>query len=450
MSITVLITPPPTPNGPLHLGHLSGPYVAGDVAVRAARGRGESVLSVSGLDVHQNYVVTAAEREGRTPEEVMADYGAQIRSAFARAGVEYDLFLDPAADQDYRDGVARLLVELLDRGGAVQVREVPWAVCADCGRGLHHARVAGRCRTCGAGAAGGACEGCATYAAAVDLVEPACTACGGALSVTPTPLPVLRMEDLRPQLTDAWSRAVAPARVRRLMDRLLAEVLPDVPLAYPTDWGIPGPGGTRIDVWVEMALGYLYAVPRQLGTAGAGGLADCVAGWSGVDQLWHFLGIDNAFYYGVLCPAVFAAAGMPPGVLGGLVVNEFYALEGLKFSTSRRHAVWAEDFLATEDPAVTRLYLGWDRPSGFESDFTPNGYAAFRDWAAPLLAGDGTPPLPPGVAAGELARAAQALRLETFDPALAARCLLGALGGPADAEARKMLPALTGADAPLA
>jgi methionyl-tRNA synthetase len=147
---------------------------------------------------------------------------------------------------------------------------------------------------------------------------------------------------------------------------------------------------------------------------------------------------------------VFAAAGMPPGVLGGLTVNEFYALEGLKFSTSRRHAVWAEDFLATEDPAVARLYLGWDRPSGFESDFTPAGYAAFRDWAAPLLAGDGTPPLPPGVAAGELARAAQALRLETFDPALAARCLLGALGGPADAEARKMLPALTGADALLA
>ena len=449
MSISVLITPPPTPNGPLHLGHLSGPYLAGDVAVRAARARGESVLSVSGLDVHQNYVVTAAEQEGRTPAEVMADYGARIRSAFALAGVEYDLFLDPAQDGDYRTGVARLLDELLARGGAVQVRDVPWAVCASCGRGLHHARVAGRCRVCGAGAAGGACEGCATYAAAVDLVDAACTACGGALSVAPTPLPVLRMEDLRAELTEAWSRAVVPARVRDLLDRLLTEGLPDVPLAYPTDWGIPGPGGTRIDVWVEMALGYLYAVPRQLGTLGSGGLADCLAGWAGVDRLWHFLGIDNAFYYGVLGPAVFAAAGMPPGVLAGLVVNEFYALDGLKFSTSRRHAVWAEDFLATEDPALARLYLGWDRPAGFESDFTAAGYEAFRDWAGPLLAGAGTvpAPLPPGVAAGEPVRAAQALRLETFDPALAARCLLGALGGPAEAEARKMLPALTAADA---
>jgi methionyl-tRNA synthetase len=137
---------------------------------------------------------------------------------------------------------------------------------------------------------------------------------------------------------------------------------------------------------------------------------------------------------------------MPAGLLGGLVVNEFYALEGLKFSTSRRHAVWAEDFLATEDPALARLYLGWDRPSGFESDFTLAGYVAFRDWAGPLLAGPPTAPLPHrgrhrgrhrgqhravpvATGGGRRARpeAAQALRLETFDPALAARCLLGAL-----------------------
>ena len=443
--VTVVITPPPTPNGPLHVGHLAGPYVAGDIAVRAARARGERVLAVSGLDVHQNYVLTAAEREERTAVEVMADYGGRIRSAFELCGVSYDLFLDPYADQDYRDGVARLLADLLATG-AIAVREVPWAVCAGCGRGLHHARVAGRCRVCGQPAAGGACEGCATYAAAVDLVDAACTACGGSPTVLPSELPVLRMEDYRDLLTEAWSRAVVPPRVRDLLDRLLSDGLPDVPLAYPTDWGIPLPGtDARIDVWVEMALGYLYAVPRQLGTAGAGDLVSCRLGWAGVQRMWHFLGIDNAFYYAVLTPAVLLAAGLPAGLLGGLVVNEFYTLDGLKFSTSRRHAVWAEDFLAKEDPALVRLQLAWDRPSGFSSDFTAAGYEAFADWAAPLLAGTGTPPLPAGVAAGELARAEQALRLETFDPGLAARCLLGALGGPQAGRARAVLSALTGA-----
>jgi methionyl-tRNA synthetase len=442
--VTVVITPPPTPNGPLHVGHLSGPYVAGDVAVRAARARGERVLSVSGLDVHQNYVLAAAEQEGRPAAEVMADYGGRIRSAFALSGVSYDLFLDPAADADYRDAVAGLLGELLS-AGAVAVREVPWAVCSDCGRDLHHARVAGTCRVCGRPAAGGACEGCATYAAAADLVDPTCTVCGGAPRIEPRALPVLRLEDYRAQLTEAWSRAVVPARVRDLLDRLLSGGLPEVPLAYPSDWGIPLPGtDLRVDVWVEMALGYLWAVPRQLGTLGDGDLAACRAGWSEVDRMWHFLGIDNAFYYAVLTPAVLAAAGLPAGILGGLVVNEFYTLEGRKFSTSRRHAVWAEDLLAKENPALVRLQLAWDRPSGFESDFTPGGYEAFRDWAGPLLAGTGSPPLPPTLAAGEVARARQALRLESFDPATAARCLLGALGGPADPDARALLAALTG------
>jgi hypothetical protein len=52
------------------------------------------------------------------------------------------------------------------------------------------------------------------------------------------------------------------------------------------------------------------------------------------------------------------------------------------------------------------------------------------------------------VAALELSRAEQALRLETFDPAMAARCLLAALGaGPGAAvadRARDLLGALTG------
>jgi len=184
-------------------------------------------------------------------------------------------------------------------------------------------------------------------------------------------------------------------------------------------------------------------VPRKLGTGGRD-VRSCVAGWGAVDRLWHVHGIDNSFYYGVLTPALFAAAGVPTGVLGGLVVNEFYRLDGLKFSTSRGHAIWAEDFLAAEDPALVRLYLCWDRPQPYESDFTTAGYAAFRDYAARMLGGRAAG-LPAELARLELARAENALRLETFDAAVAARCLLGAVGAEPD-RARPLLAALTGDD----
>jgi methionyl-tRNA synthetase len=442
--LTVLLLPPPTPNGPLHVGHLSGPYLAGDVAARAARARGERVLTVCGLDVNQNYVPAKAEQEGRPADEVVADYSARIRTALRLARISYDLMLDPASDADYRDGVSGLLAELVD-AKAVVVQPFPLAVCAGCGRTLHHARVAGRCRVCGEGAGGGACERCGSYAAATDLVEAACTVCGGLPRTVEAQLPVLRMEDYREQLTEAWARAELSPRVRALVGRLLTDGLPEVPLAYPTDWGIrtgAGHDGERIDVWVETALGHLYAVPRRLGTGGRGMTAS-VAGWAAVDRLWHVHGIDNAFYYGVLTPALFAAAGVRTGVLAGLVVNEFYRLEGLKFSTSRNHAVWAEDFLADEDPAMVRLYLCWDRPEPYESDFTRASYEAFRDWATAQLAGPGQ--LPAELARLDLTRAERALRLETFDAATAAHCLLGAAAREPD-RARPLLAAVTGAE----
>jgi methionyl-tRNA synthetase len=45
--VTVVIVPPATANGPLHVGHLSGPYLAADIAARAARARGERVVTTS-------------------------------------------------------------------------------------------------------------------------------------------------------------------------------------------------------------------------------------------------------------------------------------------------------------------------------------------------------------------------------------------------------------------
>ncbi|WP_371924820.1 class I tRNA ligase family protein [Pseudomonas sp. R5(2019)] len=47
---------PPTPNGDLHLGHLSGPFLAADVMQRVLRQRGHDVLFVSYSDDYQSYL----------------------------------------------------------------------------------------------------------------------------------------------------------------------------------------------------------------------------------------------------------------------------------------------------------------------------------------------------------------------------------------------------------
>lgn len=446
--LTVITIPPATANGPLHVGHLSGPYLASDIAVRAARARGERVLAVAGVDVGQNFIPTMAENQGLEVEEMMAGYRGQILDAFERARIGYDVFVDPQTP-DYRRAIADMVAAMTARG-ALRTREVILHACADCGRTLHHAYVAGSCRRCGSAASGGSCEGCGGFTSAQTLENPVCDRCGGSAEAWPATVPVLRIEDFRSQLTAMWLRAELPSGVRELIAHYLTAGLPEVPMAYPTNWGVEGTGeleGLRIDVYAEVGLSWLYGVGRALDPR-ARTLDVCVAAWQrGVEDLWQFHGIDNTFYFAVFWPALFAAAGFERLPLRGLVVNEFYTLDGAKFSTSRNHAIWAHEFLAEEDPAIVRLYLAWDRPDRGATDFTLASFEAFRRRARRLLYG--RPPqagaLAAPLAVAERARGERALELVGFDPALAARSMVSLLG-TAGAEVGPVLGAITATD----
>jgi len=167
-----------------------------------------------------------------------------------------------------------------------------------------------------------------------------------------------------------------------------------------------------------MGLGYLFAVARSLEPE-AFALSECLSAWSGVGEIWHTLGMDNAFYYSTLIPALLVAAGLDSPRLSGMIVNEFYRLDGQKFSTSRGHAIWAHEFLAHADVAAVRTFLAYDRPDRTETDFRLANLESFvRTAPGPALA--------PELAELELDRAEQALALPGFDPALAVRCALAA------------------------
>jgi methionyl-tRNA synthetase len=433
---TVIIIPQPTVNGPLHIGHLSGPFLAADVASRAARARGEQVFTLAGVDVHPNYVLTKAENLGADVDEMVARFSTQIVTAFDLARIGYDAFLDPL-DPGYLNAVAGMLTELVDNG-TLPMREMTLHACADCGRTMHHSYVVGKCPNCGTGSNGLSCEGCGGFTSAATLVDASCARCGGGLRPMSATVPVLPLEDYRERLIIEWMQAELPGRVRAVLERYLHVPLPDYPVAYPTNWGTECVGslaGLRVDFPTELGFSYLYGPAHALRPA-AIGLAEWVDAWQEIDGLWHFNGIDNAFYFGVLYPAIFAVAGVPEPQMRGATVNELYLLEGQKFSTSRNHALWADEFLASEDPELVRLFLSWDRPDRYESNFTDAGYRAFCDYVRPLLAGEAMPAggLPAALAHAELERADRALQLVGFDSALAIRCLLAALSAGVGAD----------------
>ena len=422
---SVFVVPPPTANGPLHLGHLSGPYLAADIAARAAREGGGKVLALGGVDVHQNYVLTRAQNEGVDVEKLVAEYRRRIDDAYELARINCDAHVDPE-DRGHQAVIASMVRDLVD-DGTFGLREMTLHACDGCGRTLHHSYVVGTCSRCGSGASGGSCESCGGFTSAQDLLDPSCDRCGGAPRELRATVPVLSLEDYRPRLTEIWLRAEMGPRVRELVAGYLADRLPDIPVAYPTNWGTRAVDGQRVDVYVDVALSTFLTVARHLDPS-VNDLAGVRRAWREVSELWHFNGIDNAFYFAVLWPAVYLAAGATPDQLAGTVVNEFFTLDGAKFSTSRDHAIWVDEMLATEDPETVRLFLAWARPDMLSTDFTRASYDDFRRLVTPVLDGvRGPGGLSAGLATAEVTRGEAALRPESFDAALAVRCLLNVL-----------------------
>src|SRR5690349_18413227 len=117
--LVVVTMPQPTVNGPLHLGHLSGPYVAADIAARAARAAGARVILSTGLDIHQNYVPLRAQHTGVPVEKMLAEFRAEIAETYRLAGIRHDNFTDPLAPG--HDMIIDTLVNRLITSGAVHL-----------------------------------------------------------------------------------------------------------------------------------------------------------------------------------------------------------------------------------------------------------------------------------------------------------------------------------------
>ncbi len=352
------IAPPPTPNGDLHLGHLSGPYLAADIFARHQRRKDGSARYLCGLDDHQTYTALQGIREGRTADQIADHFGARIEAALDRSGISIDVMVRPRASAEYTTFVQEF-VRVLHERGQIVARERALPFCAGCERWCYEAYVSGGCPHCGVATGGNGCEGCGRPNQCADLTDPACTVCAARGEIRSVRQLVFPLEPHRDMLTAYWAETAMSPHVVRLCQDAARTGLPELAVTYPGDWGIraavPGFAEQRIYVWAEMAAGYLAAGPDV---------------WRRSGHVVQFSGFDNAFFYAAFFPALmtaFDAAVTPPAAF---VTNEFYQLDGLKFSTSRRHAIWLSEVLDEVPADLLRLYLAAEGPAVSEANFT--------------------------------------------------------------------------------
>ncbi|MFI5551978.1 class I tRNA ligase family protein [Streptomyces sp. NPDC051738] len=365
---------PPTPNGDLHLGHLSGPYLGADAYVRFQRMQGTEVWHLTGSDDFQSYVVDCARREEREPARTAEHYSAEIAATLRLMDIEVDQYTVTNEDPGYRDGLRGYFSKLVD-SGAVAVRQTAALVDAETGAYLYEVDVSGGCPGCGGGTSGNICEECGEPNVCVDLVDPRSSRSEAPSKQQPVSRFVLPLHEFGKEVTDHHRLGRVPARLRELADRVFARTGLDIPVTHPSDWGV-APAETTVHgqviwVWPEMSYGFLHGIEALGGRLGRD--------WRAVapEQDWkfvHFFGYDNSFYHAVLYPALYRSAypAWNPDI--DYHVNEFYLLEGGKFSTSRRHAVWGKQILCPETVDAVRYYLSLTRPEQQRTNFELEAY----------------------------------------------------------------------------
>ncbi|MBR8343536.1 class I tRNA ligase family protein [Burkholderia ambifaria] len=356
-----IFSTPPTPNGDLHLGHLSGPYLGADVYTRFQRMKGRSAFHLTGSDDYQSYVISKARQLQSDPQSVADRFATEIRSTLDSMDIEIHQFTMSSRAEGYQSAVQAAFERLVQSGGVTRSRE-PAAFDSMTGTYLYECDIGGLCPTCGAPCGGNLCEECGVPNLAFDLVEPVSKLSGETPYIGELERHTIALDRHREYLLAALRNGRAAPRLHALAEQILAKQGFRVPITHPQPWGISPrePAGPRqiIWAWPEMAFGFLFGIEALGARLDRGWRADQP------DDTWkivHFFGYDNSFYHTLLYPALYRLAfpDWSPDI--DYHVNEFYLLEGLKFSTSRQHAVWGKEVLSPESVDWVRFHLSLTR-----------------------------------------------------------------------------------------
>jgi len=208
MPDTILVcTAWPYANGSLHVGHLAGVYVPGDVFARFQRLRGNDVLMVSGSDAHGTPITVRADQEGISPREVVDRYHTEFLGYWRDLGISFDLYTHTMTD-NHRKVSQDEFLDLRDKG-YLFTESVEALYDEQAQRFLPDRYVEGTCPHCGyERARGDQCENCGRLLDATQLIDPKSRFSGSTPVVRTTEHFFLDLPKLNQRLID-WVRPMS-------------------------------------------------------------------------------------------------------------------------------------------------------------------------------------------------------------------------------------------------
>lgn len=375
----------PYANGPLHIGHLAGAYIPGDIFVRFLRLNQKDVVYVCGSDEHGAAITIKAKKEGVQPQEIIDKYNTQIKESFEEFGISFNIY-HRTSEKIHHELSQEFFLNLYGKGEFIEKFSEQY-FDEEYQQFLADRYIVGTCPHChNPGAYGDQCEKCGTSLNPTDLIDPRSTLSGKSPILKETKHWYLPLDKYQPWLEE-WliqgKKDVLKSNVFGQCQSWLKSGLQPRSMTRDLDWGVDVPlkeaQGKKLYVWLDAPIGYISATKQWALDEGK----DWESYWktqqdpANDSTLIHFIGKDNIVFHCITFPAILHAHGdyiLPENV----PANEFLNLEGDKLSTSRNHAVWLHEYL-DEFPGKQdelRYTLTSILPETSDSEFTWKDFQA--------------------------------------------------------------------------
>lgn len=375
----------PYANGPLHIGHLAGAYIPGDIFVRFLRLNNKDVVYVCGSDEHGAAITIKAKKEGVTPQQIIDKYNQQIKESFEEFGISFNIY-HRTSEPIHHELSQEFFLNLYEKGEFIE-RFSEQYYDEEYHQFLADRYIVGTCPHCGNdGAYGDQCEKCGTSLNPTDLINPKSTLSGKTPILKATKHWYLPLDKYQPWL-EKWliegKKNVLKSNVFGQCQSWLKSGLQPRSMTRDLDWGVDVPleeaEGKKLYVWLDAPIGYISATKQWAIDEGKNWELYWKKQANSADEstLIHFIGKDNIVFHCIIFPAILHAHGeyiLPENV----PANEFLNLEGDKLSTSRNHAVWLHEYLQ-EFPGKQdelRYMLTSILPETSDSEFTWKDFQA--------------------------------------------------------------------------
>ncbi|HYN54178.1 MAG TPA: methionine--tRNA ligase, partial [Methylotenera sp.] len=350
----------PYANGSIHLGHLVE-YIQTDIWVRFQKMQGHTVHYVCADDTHGTPIMLRAEKEGITPEALIANVHKEHSADFAEFLVEFDNYYSTNAPENKE--LSQSIYKKLKAAGKITTKTIEQFYDPVKNMFLPDRFIKGECPKCHAkDQYGDSCEVCGATYNPTELIN-AYSAVSGAAPIRKETehyfFKLSECEDFLKQWTrqgTGTDKATLQGEAANKMGEWFEHGLNDWDISRDAPYfgfEIPDAPGKYFYVWLDAPIGYMASFKKLCADKGL----DFDEYWNKDSnaELYHFIGKDILYFHALFWPATLEYSGHRTPTK--IFAHGFLTVNGEKMSKSRGTFITARSYLDhIKNPEYLRYY----------------------------------------------------------------------------------------------